>query len=151
MHKLSAKTGESLQGRTVTRECLSISPSTSDFRLANNTAVMAQEDCALISLPPEIRNIVYELVFKLGGDRFGVINIGKRPKSGNNATTYSVQALLQTCRQIYGEGVGVFYAVNCVSIPNLKVKTFLDAMRSDRLASIRQIAVYGASSELSNS
>ena len=106
---------------------------------------MAQEDFALISLPPEIRKIIYELVFKLEGNQFGAVNIGKRPKSGNNATTYSVQALLQTCRQIYGEGVGVFYAVNCVNIPNLKVKTFIDTMPSKQLQCISQIAVYGES------
>ena len=104
---------------------------------------MAQEDCTMLSLPPEIRNIIYNLVFKLEGNEAGVVNIGNRPRRENHATTNSVQALLQTCRQIYGETAGIFYATNYISIPNLEVETFVNTMSLERLYCISQICVHG--------
>lgn len=104
---------------------------------------MADDGCRLLSLPPEIRNAIYELVLTIDQDEFGTVDIGKRPKAGNNAVTYTAQALLQTCKEVYADTASVFYSVNIVSLPNLRVKSFLDAMSPQRLSFITHFSAYG--------
>lgn len=107
-------------------------------------ALVDQGDCALLSAPPEIRNHIYEFVLRIqaaGGN--SAIEIAKRPRSGNNASTYSVQTILQTCKQIYNEAADTFYAVNTIRLPNRQVKTFIDAMSVPRLSFITTIAIHG--------
>ena len=97
----------------------------------------------LLSLPPEIRNSIYELLLtvKLNGNRF--LSFGKRPATGYNAKTHTVQAILQTCKQAYNEALHIFYSVNTVMLKHLRVKTFVEGMSVRRMSLIKSIAVQG--------
>ena len=97
----------------------------------------------LLSLPPEIRNSIYGLVLTVKPNVDGHVTFGKRPRSGNNAATYSVQAVLQTCKQVYNEAMHVFYSVNTIRLRHLQVKTFLTTMSVKRLSLIQRIAIHG--------
>ena len=75
-----------------------------------------QTHSALLGLPPELRNRIYEHIFYI------------EPTSDENGYSYvpisrdeqvypdspSVLALLQTCRQVLSEAEGIFYAINQV-------------------------------------
>lgn len=104
---------------------------------------MAQQGCTLLSLPPEIRNIIYELALKLEGDPLGIVDIKRAPRSGNNINTCSVHALLQTCKQLYAEASGIFYTINHVAIGYLPVKAFLKTMSASHLSYLKRLAIKG--------
>jgi hypothetical protein len=53
------------------------------------------DDCILLSLPPEIRNKIYKLVFTFESDEFGFVKLRKRSEHGK---VPSVLSLLQTCK-----------------------------------------------------
>lgn len=114
---------------------------------------MADGDCRLLQLRPELRNWIYELVLTIINHdsetddtaELNLILIAKRPRFGNNASTFSVQALLQTCRQIHMEATSVFYEVNCIDLTSRQLAPFLRSMRLQRPRTICQISIYDTS------
>ncbi|KAI7336361.1 hypothetical protein KC315_g2810 [Hortaea werneckii] len=62
------------------------------------TAESSQKSCALLKLPPELRNKIYELCFKTVYDNF----------SSFSAPTPPEYAILQTCRQFHSEAIQVY-------------------------------------------
>ena len=94
-----------------------------------------------LSLPPEIRNSIYELVLTVEPNEAGFVTFSKRPATGNNAKTHTAQAILQTCKQVYDEALHIFYSVNKVLFRHLRVNTFLNDMGARRLSLIKSIAV----------
>ena len=103
---------------------------------------MTDDGCTLLSLPPEIRNTIFGYVLAIDSHEYdGHIKIGRRLKSGNNRTTCSVQALLQTCRQTYNEAAGMYYLVNHITVSSLQVKAFVGTTSPQPLRAIRRLAI----------
>ena len=96
--------------------------------------------CTLLSLPPEIRNVIYELVFTSAeNDEFGFVNVKRRSKD----TVPSVLSVTRTCKQIHNEAPAIFYSAHYINIGHLQIKTFFDAIGSRCLLSLTRICIYG--------
>ena len=67
--------------------------------------------CGFLSLPSELRNQVYRLVFC----HADIIRYTK-PDSDDNGTVKLSGQFLRTCRQIYNEGLSILYGDNTFHI-----------------------------------
>lgn len=120
--------------------------------MSTTITAMAESECTLLSLPPEIRNVIYQLVLTVNG---GIpnsrhVNIYRRLKRPGNIREASVLALLQTCKQINNEATAIFYLINHIHISTMHLKQFVGAMSVQRLSMIRNISVVGKRFVLNN-
>ncbi|KAF2169112.1 hypothetical protein M409DRAFT_20340 [Zasmidium cellare ATCC 36951] len=114
-----------------------------------------QSQCRLISLPAELRTYIYELALLVEPDANNDVFIAHDTiRPAKFRTKPSVLALLATCRQIYQEAAGIFFAQNNICIPyralyanssNYKASGFLDETSQLRLDGLHQlkVMVYG--------
>ena len=108
-----------------------------------------QQTSALFSLPPEIRNDIYELLLRV--DRSdGTVQIVKFSKEPHHAPSHrrpqSVLSLLLVCRQIHDEARGIFYNVNHLRFTENPrgsgcLQGFLSALSKERLLAIRAMTI----------
>jgi len=96
----------------------------------------------LLSLPPELRNSIYRLVFKSEGEYIEI----------EPSHIHKHDGILQTCRQIREEGAAIFYAENTfisrfgVGSSNF-VLAWLSAIGRRNVQSIRGLVITFVSSE----
>ena len=84
--------------------------------------------------------MIYELVLTVQSNDYGYLTIKKRSKNDKKTP---VQALVQSCKQVYNEAAGTFYSVNTISLGNSQVNTFMDAMSPERSLLVKRIVVCG--------
>ncbi|KAL8681243.1 MAG: hypothetical protein Q9186_002621 [Xanthomendoza sp. 1 TL-2023] len=136
-------------------------------RLVSTTRMSnVQLECAFLSrLPGEIRNEIYLLL--LGNRRLSMFDCGRIPSkhrlihhelrpdhkevlqghvlSSRPHPATNKLAILQTCRQIYGEAADVLYSTNCFEIRRLDdlraFNLFTESASPTRLACITQLTV----------
>ncbi|KAI7373914.1 hypothetical protein KC336_g20320 [Hortaea werneckii] len=106
------------------------------------TAESSQKPCALLELPPELRNNIYELCFESIGD-------GKR--TSFIAPTPPEFAILQTCRQIHDEAIQIYQVADREYWSNThfwieaetyeQVKAGAESMRSEKVRLVNEITI----------
>ncbi|KAK5711086.1 hypothetical protein LTR17_018586 [Elasticomyces elasticus] len=103
--------------------------------------------CPLLSLPAELRNIIYELVLRLAPDDETFVSLSRRPSPSDPKGIRSVLTVLRTCRQINNEAGGIFYSLNQLSVGRLRSDPyqdsvmFLASLGDARRQAIRHLAV----------
>ncbi|KAK3645419.1 hypothetical protein LTR56_009146 [Elasticomyces elasticus] len=70
-----------------------------------------QDGCKLLSIPPELRNRIYEELLLLLANEDGYIVLSN-DQAANQQGKFTVLSILGTCQQIEGESMGIFYALN---------------------------------------
>ncbi|KAK5697637.1 hypothetical protein LTR17_023952 [Elasticomyces elasticus] len=108
----------------------------------NLTAEMANKRCPLLALPQELRNNIYDIVFKEDHGYHPYININK----GGYATY--MHALLHVSEQVRSETIGMWHHINAVSLYDLTPMTglaqynlWIDRVGSSILRCVRHIAI----------
>lgn len=102
-------------------------------------------DSALLSLPAELRNRIYEYVLVVQNSKLKV-DMQRQPSFWRGTDSHSVLALLQTCRQIHKEARGIFYYENTLCLTSTTLPSFvasLDLARRTHLRSL-QLDLTGA-------
>lgn len=106
----------------------------------------AQLTSRLLSLPPELRNTIYEYVLDVprGGKRRTLLK--RRSNIGDSASRRkspkrSVLTLLQTCRQIYNEARCMFYWINTLHTNRKNMRCF-HAIGAARCRGVQIIRVH---------
>lgn len=93
-------------------------------------------DSALLSLPAELRNRIYEYALTVES-LDGEVSIRKRAPAESSRP--SALALLQTCRQIYREARGVFYHENALHLRHCDLPSFVTSLSLARQVHIRSL------------
>ncbi|KAH0538105.1 hypothetical protein FGG08_005267 [Glutinoglossum americanum] len=90
-----------------------------DFRLVNPEVVIRTQERAVntpkgfLDLPPEIRNMVYSLLFVSENRRVNFCGVGESETIGDRTVLVRLSsAFLATCRQVNMEGGAVLYGTN---------------------------------------
>lgn len=96
----------------------------------------------LLTIAPELRNRIYELVLVVPPRYGDVVELRGRPASKMQNKKSSVLSLLQACRQIYTEARGIFYHANHLQFENGSfLKYFLDETDPSRSSHVRTLNI----------
>jgi len=90
----------------------------------------------LLTLPPELRNRVYELALTVAPNSDGKVKVGSA-----SSTRPSVLAVLQSCRQIRNEAEGRFYYSHDLQLDWIATLNFLENTSAKRRQAIRTVTV----------
>ena len=115
-------------------------------------AAEPESSCKLLSLPPEVKNRIYEYVFTVAPTpvkhpRNEVRFLHLRPDTGSEQTA-SVLSLLSTCREIRKDAAGIFYDQNNIMLTVFgehNTFAFLATLSKPRLSAIRTLTVLSGS------
>ncbi|KAF7190461.1 hypothetical protein HII31_08175 [Pseudocercospora fuligena] len=114
------------------------------------TPANLQTKCRLLSLTPELRNMIWEFALSVEPDSSLTVSF---TKSRGPQTEHSVLRLLETCRFIYCEALGIFYTTNNLKIvatsfyngdllDNLRGLTRLPPRRLTGISQLTLILIY---------
>lgn len=128
------------------RVTASVAVATASQRPTGDPSFPVGDTCRLLGLPPELRELIFELVVT----RNGPINMRPRPWIANGTDESQLQqpALTATCKQIRRESLGLFYSLNTFeqtfeiggSIDDGRsVATYLDAIGVDMCKCLRKV------------
>ncbi|KAI9878597.1 MAG: hypothetical protein M1830_000457 [Pleopsidium flavum] len=108
-----------------------------------------------LHLPPELRNMVYELVLieeshlkasyccriKEYSSIHEIRAFQHKPSTERHFWGHSRLALLATCREIYVEARAIYYSGNNLRIHSVSLSSFLDAIGADNQTQCKQLSI----------
>lgn len=133
------------------KEEVAVGPKT-DGSCISKTAPNPQTQCRLFSLPAELRNEIYTLVFAVPQNASGRVVLSHT--SHHTPAKPTVLSILQTCRLIRDEAEDLFYNIHHLEIGNpdhnlhvTYIEAFIKRSNAHRLAAIRALTVLVADLE----
>ncbi|KAK5698382.1 hypothetical protein LTR17_023717 [Elasticomyces elasticus] len=106
------------------------------------TAEMAIKRCPLLTLPPELRNNIYDMVFEEDHRHHPYININK------NGHAINMHALLHVNKQVRSETMGIWHNINTFTLYNLtpdsgvtQCNLWVDRIGASNLRCVQHIAI----------
>ena len=99
---------------------------------------MEEEAPTLLSLPREVRNVIYHHVLTIKKRNNNTITISHH----RIAKRHSVLVMLQSCQQIRIEAEGIFYSMNDLGVVLSEISRFVATLSSKRLRAIQRFGIW---------